>query len=448
MQDLIRIQGLDHHFGRGALRRQILFDLTANIRAGEIVILTGPSGSGKTTALTLIGALRAVQSGSLEVLGQELAGASKRALVEARRQIGYIFQQHNLLDALTASQNVQIGLQLQPGLRGRERRKRACEMLEAVGLADYVDTHPDRLSGGQKQRVAIARALVTRPKLILADEPTASLDKKSGREVVNLMEKLAREDRRSVVLVTHDSRILDVADRILHLEDGRLKSFGDAVLANTNQMLGLFADFNRKGELARRVSDMHPEEFSEVLEQVTREANQFLHVSKIASGKAFESMLDSMIEAFTKKVGDILDADRASLFLLDESRGELWSKAARGASGEPLEIRIPRDAGIAGTVATSGETINLPDVHADPRWNPSADRESGYETKSLLCIPLRDANGGVFAVAQALNKRDGSPFDADDEKRFAEFMSTVGMLLETWWRMGTAQQASSGSDPS
>jgi adenylate cyclase len=193
---------------------------------------------------------------------------------------------------------------------------------------------------------------------------------------------------------------------------------------------------------------MHPEEFSEVLERVTREADQFLHVSKIASGEAFESMLDSMIEAFTQKVGDILTADRASVFLLDESRGELWSKAARDASGELLEIRIPRDAGIAGTVASTGETINLPDVHADPRWNPSADRESGYRTQSLLCIPLRNAKGDVFAVAQALNKRDGTPFDAKDEKRFAEFMSTVGVLLETWWHMGTAQQTPSGSDPS
>lgn len=172
-----------------------------------------------------------------------------------------------------------------------------------------------------------------------------------------------------------------------------------------------------------------------MLERVTREADQFLRVSELASGDAFASMLDAMIEAFTRKVGDILDADRASLFLLDASRGELWSKAARGRSDEPVEIRIPRGAGIAGTVAASGEPINLPDAHVDPRFDPSADRDTGYRTKSLLCVPLRDAAGDVFAVAQALNKRGGGPFDNDDEKRFAEFMSTVGVLLESWWRM-------------
>jgi putative ABC transport system ATP-binding protein len=163
VEELVRIEGVDHYAGREPLRRQVLFDLSASVRPGEIVILTGPSGSGKTTALTLIGALRSVQSGSLHVLGQELAGASRRARVRTRRQIGYIFQQHNLLDALTATQNVQVALQVHPGIGRRESRRRAEAMLEAVGLGDHVGKHPDGLSGGQKQRVAIARALVSRP---------------------------------------------------------------------------------------------------------------------------------------------------------------------------------------------------------------------------------------------------------------------------------------------
>lgn len=444
MADPVRIEHVDHHYGRPPLRRQVLFDLSATIRTGEIVILTGPSGSGKTTALTLIGALRSAQAGSLEVLGTQLAGASRRELVGVRRRIGYIFQQHNLLGALTASQNVQTALALQPGLRGRERRRRAAGALEAVGLGEHVDAHPDRLSGGQKQRVAIARALVTDPRLVLADEPTASLDRQSGREVVTLMQKLARERGATVVLVTHDSRILDVADRILHLEDGRLTSFGDAVIARTRHMLGLFAEFNRKGELARRVRDMHPEEFAEVLEQVTREADQFLRLSELAGSEAFESMLDATLEAFTRKIGDLLDADRASLFLLDEARGELWSKAARGLRGEPVEIRVPRGVGIAGAVAESGQVVNLLDAHADPRFDPSADRRTGYRTRSLLCIPLRDAHGAVFAVAQALNKRSAPGFGAEDQKRFAAFMESLGVLLESWWRMSQGRPPGGG----
>ena len=146
-------------------------------RPGEIVILTGPSGSGKTTLLTLIGALRAAQEGSLTVLGQELRGASERTLVSVRRQIGYIFQLHNLLDALTATQNVDDGAQRDSRLSRAAARARAREMLESVGLGDHAGTYPDQLSGGQKQRVAIARALAGRPRIILADEPTASLDR-------------------------------------------------------------------------------------------------------------------------------------------------------------------------------------------------------------------------------------------------------------------------------
>jgi putative ABC transport system ATP-binding protein len=440
----IRIEHLDHHFGRARLRRQILFDVTATIHPGEIVILTGPSGSGKTTALTLVGALRSAQRGSLQVLGVQLVGSSTRARVRLRRQIGYIFQHHNLLDALTARQNVQTALELHPEKRGRERRRHAAAMLEAVGLGDLLGAHPDQLSGGQKQRVAIARALASDPRLILADEPTASLDRQSGREVVTLMQGLARGRGVPVVLVTHDNRILDVADRILHLEDGRLKSFGDAVLANTRHLLGVFADFNRKGELARRVGDMHPEEFGDVLERVTREAEQFMEISELSQGQAFESMLDAMLEAFTRKIGDILEADRASVFLLDPARNELWSKGARGRSDEPVEIRISRGVGVAGAVAASGEPLNLADAHDDPRFDASADRRTGYRTRSLLCIPLRAADGSVFAVAQALNKRGRDRFDSDDQKRFEDFMASLGVLLESWWRMTEQRRSRAG----
>ncbi|MEE9279335.1 MAG: ATP-binding cassette domain-containing protein, partial [Myxococcota bacterium] len=204
----IAIEGVNHYFGAGELRKQILFDIETEIRAGEIVIVTGPSGSGKTTLLTLIGALRTTQEGSLKVLDQELRGAVGRTLEGVRKNIGYIFQSHNLLDALTASQNVQMGLLLHPHESRRQVRQAADHMLRAVGLGDHVDDFPSKLSGGQRQRVAIARALVSQPRIILADEPTASLDKTSGREVVELMRGLAKEQGVTVLLVTHDNRIL------------------------------------------------------------------------------------------------------------------------------------------------------------------------------------------------------------------------------------------------
>ncbi|MFN6567763.1 DevA family ABC transporter ATP-binding protein [Dendronalium sp. ChiSLP03b] len=221
-EPVISIRNINHFFGKGSLRKQVLFNIKLDIYPGEIVIMTGPSGSGKTTLLSLIGALRSCQHGSLKVIGQELCGARQNQLIKTRRQIGYIFQSYNLLDSLTARQNVEMSLELHEHLSWTARRAKAVRMLEAVGLGNRVNYYPENLSGGQKQRVAIARALVANPKIILADEPTASLDKKSGRDVVELMQSLAKEQGCTILLVTHDNRILDITHRILHMEDGYL----------------------------------------------------------------------------------------------------------------------------------------------------------------------------------------------------------------------------------
>lgn len=221
---VISIDCVNHYFGTEQLRKQVLYDITTEIQAGEVVIMTGPSGSGKTTLLTLIGALRSAQEGSLKVLDHELSNAPSDLLVRVRRNIGYIFQAHNLLNSLTALQNVQMSLDLHQGISEKAAQRQAAEMLEAVGLGTHVSYYPQELSGGQKQRVAIARALVSQPKIVLADEPTAALDKKSGRDVVEIMQKLAKQQGSTILLVTHDNRILDVADRIINMEDGRLSS--------------------------------------------------------------------------------------------------------------------------------------------------------------------------------------------------------------------------------
>jgi len=219
---VIDIKNINFYFGKGSLRKQVLFELDLEIYPGEIVLMTGPSGSGKTTLLTLIGGLRSAQEGSLKVFGQQLVGASKSKLVEVRRDIGYIFQAHNLLKSLTAIQNVQMSLELHPEISAEEMHQKEEEILQAVGLGDHMNYYPENLSGGQKQRVAIARALVSHPKLVLADEPTASLDSKSGRDVVEIMQRLAKQQGGTILIVTHDNRILDIADRIVHMEDGRL----------------------------------------------------------------------------------------------------------------------------------------------------------------------------------------------------------------------------------
>ena len=220
---VIRVRNLNHYYGEGELRKQALFDNNLEIARGEIVVMTGPSGSGKTTLLTLIGALRTVQQGSVEVLGNQLRGAGMAELVRARRKLGFIFQAHNLFQSLTAFQNVRMAAELFD-LEPETANRRITELLAVLGLGHRIHYKPDSLSGGQKQRVAIARALVHRPPLILADEPTAALDEKAGRDVVTLFQQFAREDRATIIMVTHDNRILDVADRIVNMVDGRIKS--------------------------------------------------------------------------------------------------------------------------------------------------------------------------------------------------------------------------------
>jgi putative ABC transport system ATP-binding protein len=227
----IRIRGLDHFYGDGETRKQVLFDNQFDAYEGQIVIMTGPSGSGKTTLLTLIGTLRSVQEGSVQVLGRELAGAAPSELVAARRDIGFVFQAHNLFSSLTAVQNVRMAMELFD-FSEAEIQERAKELLTRLGLGHRLDYKPDRLSGGQKQRVAIARGLAHGPKILLADEPTAALDEASGREVVALLRELANKQCMTIILVTHDNRILDIADRIVNMVDGRIKS--DVIVHEAN----------------------------------------------------------------------------------------------------------------------------------------------------------------------------------------------------------------------
>lgn len=241
------VSGLNHSFGQGELRKQVLFDNRLELERGEIVIMTGPSGSGKTTLLTLIGALRSIQDGSIQVLGRELKGLSSRQLVEVRRDVGFIFQAHNLFESLTAFQNVSMAMELKTSDRGAIQQ-RVEDLLGTLGLGHRVHYKPEALSGGQKQRVAIARALANEPRLILADEPTAALDRESGRDVVELLRKFAKEQGATILIVTHDNRILDVADRIVNMVDGRVIS--DVSVAESANI----AEFLRKSPLFASLS--------------------------------------------------------------------------------------------------------------------------------------------------------------------------------------------------
>jgi putative ABC transport system ATP-binding protein len=224
METAISVRQLVKVYGAGAEATTAVNGVDLDIHTGEVVMLMGPSGSGKTTVVSIMGCILRPTSGSVRVAGEEVANLRERDLPRVRLQhLGFIFQGYNLFPTLTAGENIELSLDLK-GIRGAKARERASSLLEQVGLGNKYRTFPSDLSGGQKQRVAIARALAGDPGIVLADEPTAALDSHSGRVVVELLRNLARERGRAVVIVTHDNRILEYADRIVRIEDGKVKA--------------------------------------------------------------------------------------------------------------------------------------------------------------------------------------------------------------------------------
>ncbi len=320
----IRIDGLQHYFGQRDLRKQVLHDNQLHVGRGEIVIVTGPSGSGKTTLLTLIGTLRSVQEGSVEVLGHQLRGATPAQLASIRREIGFIFQMHNLFESLTALQNVRMALELFE-IPSKEITGRASQLLSRLGMGDRIHYKPEALSGGQKQRVAVVRGLVHRPKLVLADEPTAALDEESGRQVVTLFQELAEQEQCTILIVTHDNRILDVADRLVYLVDGRIKS---DVLVQESSLICKFllgcAVFGR----------LTPRTLTQVADEMTleRHAAGSVITRQGDPGEKFYLISDGRVEV-------IVDDGVTSKVMATLGKGDFFGEAAL-LTGEPRNATV------------------------------------------------------------------------------------------------------------
>lgn len=222
MQPAIAVRQLTKIYTEGGAETLVLRGVDLDLNAGELLLLVGPSGSGKTTLLSIMGCILTASSGSVRIGGREIVGLREKDLPAIRLQhIGFVFQGFNLFPTLTASENVEVMLDLK-GISGTVAKRRAQELLDQVGLKGKYDSFPADMSGGQKQRVAIARALAGDPGIILADEPTASLDSHTGRNVMEMMRELAHKRGRAVVIVTHDSRVLSFADRIVKIEDGAI----------------------------------------------------------------------------------------------------------------------------------------------------------------------------------------------------------------------------------
>ena len=259
-EPVLRVEGLNHYFGEGEARNQVLFNNHIDIPAGQLVVMTGPSGAGKTTLLSLIGALRSVQEGRIEVLSRDLSRLSTSDLVEVRRDIGFIFQMHNLFEALSAYENVKMAAQL-GATPTAEIWRRGTGILQRLGLGHRIGYKPRFLSGGERQRVAIGRALVNHPRLILADEPTAALDREATMNVIRLLKQTTVEDGAAVMMVTHDHRIIDSADRLVHMVDGRIMS--DVVLHDALRI----CEFLRPIELFKTLT---PRQLTDVAEKMSK----------------------------------------------------------------------------------------------------------------------------------------------------------------------------------
>jgi putative ABC transport system ATP-binding protein len=319
-EPVVRIEGLNHFYGEGAARNQVLFDNHLEVAPGHLVVMTGPSGAGKTTLLTLIGGLRSVQAGRVEVLGHDMSRLRPRNLVELRREIGFIFQMHNLFDALTAYENVKMAMQL-----GHERsdtmRQRGVEILSRLGLGHRIDYKPRSLSGGERQRVAIARALVNCPRLVLADEPTAALDRDSTRTVVELLKSMTIEHDSAVIMVTHDYRIIESAHRLVHMVDGRIVS--DVILHDALRI----CEFLRAVDLFRALTPTQLTDVAEKMKKRKYEAGETI-IREGESGEEFFLISDG--EA------DVIRADHEVARL---GRGDFFGEVAL-ISGEPRNATV------------------------------------------------------------------------------------------------------------
>ncbi|WP_166820162.1 ATP-binding cassette domain-containing protein [Thalassoroseus pseudoceratinae] len=308
---VIHVSGVNHHYGEGSTRTQILRDINLDVRSGEVVIVKGPSGSGKSTLLVLIGTLRGLQTGSIQIDGTELLGAGTEEILNVRRKIGFIFQAHNLFGSLTAYENVKMALQLSNDRS--DERKRIEQLLTDLDLGHRIYYRPKSLSGGQRQRVAIARGIVHKPRIVLADEPTAALDAKTSRIVVNKLRALAKDQGSAVVMVTHDNRVMDIADRVITVEDGAIKS--DTHIRETELIcrfldkVPLFQNASQAQWLAEIAAKMHRVDFQngeKIIQQgddgkafylirngnvsVRRNGDQPQQVAKLGEGEYFGEM--------------------------------------------------------------------------------------------------------------------------------------------------------------
>jgi putative ABC transport system ATP-binding protein len=425
MSSVLSIRDVSHAYGDGPTRRQVLANVSAEILPGEIVIVTGPSGSGKTTLLTLAGGLRSLQGGEIVALGHRLRGASAGALLALRQRIGFVFQSHNLLPVLTARQNVEMALRVPGGPRAADSRRRTLDVLASVGLEGHVDSYPHQLSGGQRQRVAIARALVRNPSIVLADEPTAALDRESGRGIVDLLHDMSDRHACAILLVTHDNRIIDVADRILTLEDGSLTAGNGGLAEHTAQVLNAL---QRRGELQRLAMPLDQVDFVSLVDGFSREARQLGRTLDLARDEAMALLIDETLDTIARKLRQVFRTERASVYVAAPDGVTLRSPAAFHNGADGVRVAFASGEGPAGVAAASRATVRQ--KAGDPALSfPDAAALRGCIPRDVLAVPVQSPDGAVVGVMELVNRASGAPLGAADEQALVDFGARLVEVL-------------------
>ena len=415
-EPIIAVRGLRHSYGEGAFVREVLHGVDVDLAPGEIAIIMGHSGSGKTTFLTLVSALRGVQTGSVRVAGQELHGASDAVLTTARREIGFIFQKHNLIGALTARQNVQMAMLID---RPADSVALADGLLARVGLSGHEHKRPRELSGGQQQRVAIARALARRPRVIMADEPTASLDAQTGHEIIEFIQTLARTEGCAVMIVTHDSRILDVADRILTLDDGRMIETDANFERLADELAGLFAGlpqvfayFPEEGSPRLAEYEALHQQFAAATEALNMRASDHVRL-KLRPGAAHRAdalqQLLAAVRSLEALLGEFAGHLRSAPRDLQRGTGNALLQALETVlltAGDALRTRDPDDIEILSRIA-SDRSEAMKRLRDAPSIRPGTSAEDDEPRRNALFALTNDFARLIYLhgqVAHFLNE--------------------------------------------
>ncbi|MGK7878452.1 MAG: cyclic peptide export ABC transporter [Xenococcaceae cyanobacterium] len=386
---------------------------------GELVFIVGGNGSGKSTLAKIITGLYSPEEGKIKFADQTVDDYNREWY---RQHFSAIFADYYLFERLL-------------GLDEQNLDSNAQAYLQELELEKKVQIKEDKLSTialsqGQKKRLALLNAYLEDRPIYLFDEWASDQDPIFKRVFYNRILLDLKRQGKTIVVISHDDRYFHLADRIFRLDYGKLSATQGELLLHVGNLMSVISETD-ESDIKEKIQNLSLQEFSYFLEELNKEFEQIFTTIHLLNDRSLNDKIEIIIETISLKIALILQAEQVTFFVVDKENGRLWSKNARGPGGELINIEIPLNAGIAGYVATMGETVNIPDPYKDPRFNPQVDRNTGFRTRNILCLPIFNSQNEVFAVVQVLNKTGDKPFDSEEEQKFLELTQSLGMILET-----------------